>query len=477
MRLFKIAKVAMGFVRRVAISLSSANIVPPWSFDALVANILLWSKNMNLTFSWTSRDNNQVAHYAARLASSSTFPFSWDVSFLSLTTLSTLTTMPPTQTTTQDLTTTVVRPPRPTTTNRFFQDKSRRYCYPKNQESPKKYFELSEKDVAPLNCLRAMVSKDELCRFYVVFKGDFMSWYVAISNDLRMPVVSLTFSKAGVLHVNWTILDTACHAEEVMRRNPIKTGFGRENFNVILSRNIVINSRMMPSWREIVSLTFSEADVLHVNWTSLRHCVLRKGHLHLAINTNKEKVLEEVCFYSQSIPEVANAAVTPDLKQSSELSGMTPQVAVMREHEGGVSPQISPLAQDFLTRHILLRCDSLGDLYPVTSPSPTPRVLLSVSPRTWHQLLGHIGEDVLRYLKSRQYISYNKKEVLTSLSCVPAWQTCETFVYQYRFYWYKARLVANGHSQEFGVDCDDTFSPVVKSTTVRTVLNLALSQI
>ncbi|GJV39083.1 ribonuclease H-like domain-containing protein [Tanacetum coccineum] len=41
---------------------------------------------------------------------------------------------------------------------------------------------------------------------------------------------------------------------------------------------------------------------------------------------------------------------------------------------------------------------------------------------------------------------------------------------------YKAHLVANGYSQQFGVDCDDTFSPVVKPATVRTVLNLALSR-
>ncbi|GKB25397.1 ribonuclease H-like domain-containing protein [Tanacetum coccineum] len=37
--------------------------------------------------------------------------------------------------------------------------------------------------------------------------------------------------------------------------------------------------------------------------------------------------------------------------------------------------------KDFLTRHILLRCDSSGDLYPVTSPSPTPHALLSMSPK------------------------------------------------------------------------------------------------
>ncbi|GJU06162.1 ribonuclease H-like domain-containing protein [Tanacetum coccineum] len=68
--------------------------------------------------------------------------------------------------------------------------------------------------------------------------------------------------------------------------------------------------------------------------------------------------------------------------------------------------------KDFLNCHILLRCDSSGDLYPVTSPSPTPHALLSMSPRTWQQYLGHPGEDVLRPLKSRQYISYNKEKSL-----------------------------------------------------------------
>nr|GEY17754.1 ribonuclease H-like domain-containing protein [Tanacetum cinerariifolium] len=59
--------------------------------------------------------------------------------------------------------------------------------------------------------------------------------------------------------------------------------------------------------------------------------------------------------------------------------------------------------KDFLTRHIHLRCDSLEDLYPVTQPSPIPHALLSVNPTTLHRRLGHLGEEVLLTLVSRQF--------------------------------------------------------------------------
>nr|GEY37445.1 ribonuclease H-like domain-containing protein [Tanacetum cinerariifolium] len=41
---------------------------------------------------------------------------------------------------------------------------------------------------------------------------------------------------------------------------------------------------------------------------------------------------------------------------------------------------------------------------------------------------------------------------------------------------YKARLVANGRSQQYGIDCDETFCLVVKLATIRTVLSLAVSR-
>jgi hypothetical protein len=40
---------------------------------------------------------------------------------------------------------------------------------------------------------------------------------------------------------------------------------------------------------------------------------------------------------------------------------------------------------------------------------------------------------------------------------------------------HKARLVGNGAGQQVGVDCGETFSPVVKPATIRTVLSIAIS--
>nr|GEZ07478.1 ribonuclease H-like domain-containing protein [Tanacetum cinerariifolium] len=71
------------------------------------------------------------------------------------------------------------------------------------------------------------------------------------------------------------------------------------------------------------------------------------------------------------------------------------------------------LVKDYHTGQILLRCDSTGDLYPVTQQpsSQTPVVLLSFSSTTWHRRLGHPGDDVLSRLESRNLISCHKPKL------------------------------------------------------------------
>ncbi|GJW58207.1 ribonuclease H-like domain-containing protein [Tanacetum coccineum] len=141
----------------------------------------------------------------------------------------------------------------------------------------------------------------------------------------------------------------------------------------------------------------------------------------------------------------SNASEKDDQHQTaSGKAPGTPSKPYSKNNKGHV-----PLLKDFWTRQILLRCDSTGDLYPVTSLS-YPQAFL-VGQQTWHQRLGHPGSEVLRSLSI----------TLMVLSR------------------YMARLVAIGSINFAGIDVDETFSPVVKPVYSRlyTCSNLLVSGI
>nr|GEX15696.1 ribonuclease H-like domain-containing protein [Tanacetum cinerariifolium] len=181
-----------------------------------------------------------------------------------------------------------------------------------------------------------------------------------------------------------------------------------------------------------------------------------------------------------------------------------------------------------------------GDLYPVTKPPTLSDAFVSTSSTTWHQRLGRDGDELLRSLSSRHFISCNKAKsthvchacqlgivkpsehlsLITSFVSPiskspflalkdPNWCNAmydeynalvkngtwilipkpidanlvrSMWLFKHKFHGdgmlsrYKARLVANDSSQQLGVDFDETFSLVFKPATIRTVLSLAISR-
>ncbi|GJY22120.1 ribonuclease H-like domain-containing protein [Tanacetum coccineum] len=170
---------------------------------------------------------------------------------------------------------------------------------------------------------------------------------------------------------------------------------------------------------------------------------------------------------------------------------------------------------DFLTRHILLRSDSSGDLYPVTKLSTLPAAFVSTSSTTWHQRLGHPGDD---HQSSTHPNDPNFHPQLHISNLEPALARTHTMVTQSQRgivkplerlslhtsfvsplpkspflalqdpNWSNAMydeynvLVKNGTwilvprptDANLGVDFDETFSLVVKPATIRTVLSLVV---
>nr|GEZ36968.1 ribonuclease H-like domain-containing protein [Tanacetum cinerariifolium] len=131
-----------------------------------------------------------------------------------------------------------------------------------------------------------------------------------------------------------------------------------------------------------------------------------------------------------------------------------------------------------------------GDLYQVTKPSTTHIVFLSTSASTWCQRLSHSGDEVLRSLVSRQFISCNKEKStdichacqlskhlkLLFHSSDSIVEHCFDITHSDLWTSPVARLVANGSSQQLGVDFDETFRPVVKPATIRTVFSIVVSR-
>ncbi|GJZ51329.1 ribonuclease H-like domain-containing protein [Tanacetum coccineum] len=96
--------------------------------------------------------------------------------------------------------------------------------------------------------------------------------------------------------------------------------------------------------------------------------------------------------------------------------------------------------KDFLTRRVLLRCDSIGDLYVVTNPSTIPHAFL-FSQYTWHQHLGHPG-SYNALIKNDTWTLVPQRTYANIVRCM--WLVRHKYLEEGTLSRHKARLVANG---------------------------------
>ena len=85
--------------------------------------------------------------------------------------------------------------------------------------------------------------------------------------------------------------------------------------------------------------------------------------------------------------------------------------------DNNVSVEFDPFGfhvKDLQTGTILMRCDSTGDLYPLSSSNRSPpQAFAALSTTTWHDRLGHPGAPVLASLRKNNVITCNSSSGLS----------------------------------------------------------------
>lgn len=72
---------------------------------------------------------------------------------------------------------------------------------------------------------------------------------------------------------------------------------------------------------------------------------------------------------------------------------------------------IGHFVKDLHTRHVIVRCNSLGDLYPFYLPPTSASAFISALTSLWHHRLGHLGREALSKLLSFSVISCHKYDI------------------------------------------------------------------
>jgi len=123
-------------------------------------------------------------------------------------------------------------------------------------------------------------------------------------------------------------------------------------------------------------------------------------------------------------------------------------------------------------QHGVYKPKAIFDLSITTSVSPIPKSPISaLHDKNWKQAM---TDEFDALIKNKTWVLVPRPPDVNITRCI--WLFKHKYKSNGDLERYKTHLVVNGRSQEVGIDCDETFSPVVKPATIRVVLSIAVSK-
>ncbi|KAG7587359.1 GAG-pre-integrase domain [Arabidopsis thaliana x Arabidopsis arenosa] len=187
---------------------------------------------------------------------------------------------------------------------------------------------------------------------------------------------------------------------------------------------------------------------------------------------------------SQTGPTSAHEEGTPNLSptRNSGLSGdrsHTSEASSVPERSPSISPV--PVPPPPVNHHPMLtrRKNHIAKPNPKYNYSAALSRIIPVEPQTVNQALkdekwrGAMSMEIDAFARNQTFDLVPRQPHFNVVGC--KWIFKNKFQSNGSLDRCKARLVAKGYNQQYGHDYTDTFSPVIKSTTIRLVLDVAVS--
>nr|GEV02099.1 hypothetical protein [Tanacetum cinerariifolium] len=256
------------------------------------------------------------------------------------------------------------------------------------------------------------------------------------------------------------VFDTSVY---LINRMPSRTSTNKSPFEHIFKRSPdysflrVFGSLYFPHLRPYnrYKMDFRSTPYVFLSYSTSHH-----GYRCLDISTERLYIARHVCFNEAQFPfDIPNTTSPPPSKTSPYYSSESPYVIPTTDHPSPSSPR-SPISSPSSVSHLSTTSQTFseysnGQPSPVSTTSiPTPPPPTPPPPPPITRQLPRASNINVVDGKWVYRLTRDKNGPITR---------------------YKGRFVAKCFRQQPGIDFHETFSPVVKSTTIRAVLSLAVT--